>query len=110
MTKVDELKRMIAEARNVVAFTGAGISTESGIPDYRSPGGIWTKFRPIEFGEFMARQTGYAPCSEAAVAKLGTELLQELGIDFSKADRLVYKAQPPDKARWNEIWNEVKAA
>ncbi|MGE0851754.1 MAG: NAD-dependent deacetylase [Hyphomicrobiaceae bacterium] len=54
MTKVDELKRMIAEARNVVAFTGAGISTESGIPDYRSPGGIWTKFRPIEFGDFMA--------------------------------------------------------
>jgi NAD-dependent deacetylase len=54
MTKVDELKRMIAEARNVVAFTGAGISTESGIPDYRSPGGIWTKFRPIEFGEFMS--------------------------------------------------------
>ena len=54
MTKVDELKRMIADARNVVAFTGAGISTESGIPDYRSPGGIWTKFRPIEFGQFMA--------------------------------------------------------
>ena len=54
MTKVDELKRMIAEARNVVAFTGAGISTESCIPDYRSPGGIWTKFRPIEFGEFMS--------------------------------------------------------
>ena len=54
MTKVDELKRMIAEAENIVAFTGAGISTESGIPDYRSPGGIWTKFRPIEFGEFMS--------------------------------------------------------
>lgn len=54
MAKVDELQRMIAEAKNIVAFTGAGISTESGIPDYRSPGGIWTKFRPIEFGDFMA--------------------------------------------------------
>jgi NAD-dependent deacetylase len=54
MAKVDELKRMIAEARNIVGFTGAGISTESGIPDYRSPGGIWTKMRPIEFGDFMA--------------------------------------------------------
>src|SRR5215470_8872514 len=54
MAKVEDLKRMIAQAGNVVAFTGAGISTESGIPDYRSPGGIWTKMRPIEFGEFLA--------------------------------------------------------
>lgn len=56
MTKVDELKRLIAGTRRIVAFTGAGISTESGIPDYRSPGGIWTKFRPIEFGDFVASQ------------------------------------------------------
>jgi NAD-dependent deacetylase len=52
--KIDELKRMIAEAERIVAFTGAGISTESGIPDFRSPGGIWTKYRPIEFGDFLA--------------------------------------------------------
>jgi NAD-dependent deacetylase len=45
---------MIAAAGNVVAFTGAGISTESGIPDFRSPGGIWTKYKPIEFAEFLA--------------------------------------------------------
>jgi NAD-dependent deacetylase len=54
MSKVDQLKGMIAQAQNIVAFTGAGISTESGIPDYRSPGGIWTKYRPIDFGEFMS--------------------------------------------------------
>jgi NAD-dependent deacetylase len=54
MAQVDELKRMIGEAECIVAFTGAGISTESGIPDYRSPGGIWTRFRPIDFGDFMA--------------------------------------------------------
>ncbi len=47
------LARMISEARRVVIFTGAGISTESGIPDFRSPGGVWTKQTPIEFSDFM---------------------------------------------------------
>jgi NAD-dependent deacetylase len=45
---------MIAEADNIAAFTGAGISTESGIPDFRSPGGIWARYKPIEFGDFVA--------------------------------------------------------
>jgi NAD-dependent deacetylase len=54
MAKADHLRQMIADAESIVAFTGAGISTESGIPDYRSPGGIWTKHRPIEFGDFLA--------------------------------------------------------
>lgn len=54
MPKADQLRRMIADAENIVAFTGAGISTESGIPDFRSPGGLWTKYRPIEFGDFLA--------------------------------------------------------
>jgi NAD-dependent deacetylase len=50
---VARLARFFAEARSAVVFTGAGISTESGIPDFRSPGGIWTKYRPIDFGEFV---------------------------------------------------------
>jgi NAD-dependent deacetylase len=53
VSRVDELKRMISGARDIVAFTGAGISTESGIPDFRSPGGIWTKYQPIDFSDFM---------------------------------------------------------
>jgi NAD-dependent deacetylase len=53
---VAELKRLLAEAKRVVVFTGAGISTESGIPDFRSPGGIWTQMAPIYFDEFMASQ------------------------------------------------------
>ena len=56
MSDIDELKRMIDEARRIVAFTGAGISTESGIPDFRSPGGIWTKYQPIEFQDFLASE------------------------------------------------------
>jgi NAD-dependent deacetylase len=55
-TAVDRLRDMVEGAETVVAFTGAGISTECGIPDFRSPGGIWTKMRPIEFDDFLASQ------------------------------------------------------
>ena len=47
---------MIAEASIIVPFTGAGISTECGIPDFRSPGGLWTRNRPIPYDEFAASQ------------------------------------------------------
>jgi NAD-dependent deacetylase len=47
---------MLAEASAVVGFTGAGISTESGIPDFRSPGGIWTTSKPILFEAFLASE------------------------------------------------------
>lgn len=53
---VERLGDMIASARVIVPFTGAGISTECGIPDFRSPGGIWTRNRPIPFDEFVASQ------------------------------------------------------
>ncbi len=55
-TAVLALRELIEEARVIVPFTGAGISTECGIPDFRSPGGIWTKMRPIEFADFLANQ------------------------------------------------------
>ena len=55
-TAVARLRELVEEAAVAVAFTGAGISTECGIPDFRSPGGIWTKMRPIEFGDFLASQ------------------------------------------------------
>jgi len=51
------LARMIAESDRVVLFTGAGISTDSGIPDFRGPGGTWTRQAPIEFSEFMNSDT-----------------------------------------------------
>ena len=52
---VDDLVRLIDQSSNLVFFTGAGISTESGIPDFRSPGtGLWNKIKPIEFSDFVA--------------------------------------------------------
>ena len=53
---IRDFKDYIDRSSNIVIFTGAGISTESGIPDFRSPGGIWTKFKPIDFSEFMASE------------------------------------------------------
>jgi len=50
----EQLRDMVLAAQYTVAFTGAGISTECGIPDFRSPGGIWSKYRPIDFQTFMA--------------------------------------------------------
>ena len=47
------LAALLSPARRVVVFTGAGISTESGIPDFRSPGGIWTKMMPVEFKDYI---------------------------------------------------------
>ena len=55
-TAIATLRDLVEEARVIVPFTGAGISTECGIPDFRSPGGIWTKMRPIDFSDFMASQ------------------------------------------------------
>lgn len=52
--RVQELAALLAAATRVVAFTGAGISTESGIPDFRSPGGVWDKNRPIQYADFLA--------------------------------------------------------
>ena len=53
---VERLGDLIAAASSIVPFTGAGISTESGIPDFRSPAGLWTRNRPISFDEFIADQ------------------------------------------------------
>jgi NAD-dependent deacetylase len=51
---IAELTDLLRKARRAVIFTGAGISTESGIPDFRSPGGIWTKMMPVQFQDYVA--------------------------------------------------------
>lgn len=51
---IEQLKQLLATCERAVVFTGAGISTESGIPDFRSPGGIWSKHQPVDFSDFIA--------------------------------------------------------
>ncbi|HEY2658895.1 MAG TPA: Sir2 family NAD-dependent protein deacetylase [Caulobacteraceae bacterium] len=85
------LAELIQASRRMVVFTGAGVSTESGIPDFRSPGGVWSRMKPIYFQDFVASEdkrreawtrafsgvagwTGAAPNSgHLAVARLVTQ-------------------------------------
>jgi NAD-dependent deacetylase len=53
---LEEFAGRLRRTRQVVFFTGAGISTESGVPDFRSPGGIWTKYQPVYYDEFVASE------------------------------------------------------
>ncbi len=50
----ERLASALTAADRIVAFTGAGISTESGVPDFRSPGGVWSKMSPIYFQDFVS--------------------------------------------------------
>jgi NAD-dependent deacetylase len=55
MTDAERLAELLVSAgsRGTVVFTGAGVSTESGIPDFRSPGGIWTRYAPIDYADYL---------------------------------------------------------
>jgi NAD-dependent deacetylase len=53
---IAQIARLLAEAKRAIAFTGAGISTESGIADFRSPGGIWSRYQPVLFRDFLASE------------------------------------------------------
>jgi NAD-dependent deacetylase len=54
---VAELRQLLERSTRVVIFTGAGISTESGIPDFRSPGGVWSKTTPVYFDDFVSSES-----------------------------------------------------
>lgn len=57
--QVGRVARMISDAKKIVVFVGAGLSTESGIPDFRSPGGVWDKYDPedFDFQNFVAHES-----------------------------------------------------
>jgi NAD-dependent deacetylase len=53
MSDISQLAALLANSARTVVFTGAGMSTESGIPDFRSPGGVWSRIKPIDFHSFV---------------------------------------------------------
>jgi NAD-dependent deacetylase len=55
-----KLAAVLRQHRRIVALTGAGISVESGIPDFRSPGGLWERFDPMEYAHIRAFRTNPA--------------------------------------------------
>jgi len=73
LERIEQARELLLQADNVVAFTGAGISTESGISDFRSPGGIWERYRVVTYQEFVsdeAKRKGYW--------KMKSELFREM--------------------------------
>ena len=56
MSETERLSEFLRSANSILVFTGAGISTESGIPDYRSRGGLWDRFKPVTYREFLASE------------------------------------------------------
>ncbi len=65
---------LLRAAKNVVAFTGAGISTESGIADFRSPGGIWDRYRIVTYQEFLSSRE-----ARQEYWRMKNELIHEFG-------------------------------
>jgi NAD-dependent deacetylase len=53
---IDEFAAQLRRSHEIVFFTGAGISTESGVPDFRSPGGVWTRYQPVYFQDFISSE------------------------------------------------------
>jgi NAD-dependent deacetylase len=60
LDQIKLLAKKILKSQKTVAFTGAGISTESGIPDFRGPKGIWKRYKPIELSQFLHDKTARA--------------------------------------------------
>lgn len=91
--RIKKAARIICQSRSTIALTGAGISVESGIPDFRSSGGLWERFNPIEYGTIEAFQSNpekvwqmlqevshLLACARPNPAHQGLGRLQELGL------------------------------
>ena len=125
MEEIERLAQLIVEAKKIVVFTGAGISTESGIPDFRGPDGIWSKYDPEDFTiqKFLsspaARKTHWKMLTESGLiaeadpnaAHYATAELYQLGkldcVITQNVDNLHQKAGIP-KDRVFELHGNMK--
>ncbi|MCK5123857.1 MAG: Sir2 family NAD-dependent protein deacetylase [Dehalococcoidia bacterium] len=114
MEAIEQLAQLIIESKRTVVFTGAGISTESGIPDFRSPGGIWSRYDPEDFTiqKFlsgpaarkgiwkMSAESGLLTAAEPNPAHYAIAKLHNLGkldcVITQNIDNLHQKAGVPD--------------
>jgi len=71
--RIKEAVKLLNESSYITAFTGAGISTDSGIPDFRSPGGVWDRYRIVTYQEFLSSEQ-----ARAYYWKMKKEFTQEL--------------------------------
>ncbi|MCA9068771.1 MAG: Sir2 family NAD-dependent protein deacetylase [Planctomycetaceae bacterium] len=89
--EIERLVPWLMTAKSVVAFTGAGVSTESGIPDFRSPGGVWAKSQPVMYQDYV----------------VSVDAQQEYWRQKSEAHDSMFKAEPnvthKALARWEEL-------
>lgn len=88
---VRKITNWLSQSHHTVIFTGAGISTESGIPDFRSPGGVWSKYRTVYYDEFMG----------------SAEARHEYWRQKAEAHRDFAKAQPNDGHRVIAEWEKA---
>ena len=99
---LEELSRLIDTADRIVLFTGAGISTESGIPDFRSPGGVWSRMKPIYFQDFVAneerRREAWTRVFTGAAGWTGAAWSMERGVNRCPDPGRAHTAEPAGRA------------
>ena len=88
---IEEFQKLLDESEKIVFFTGAGISTESGIPDFRGPKGVWKTSQPIYFQDFIGSEEKRIESWERKFSSEGTFLSASPNIGHLKISEIMQK-------------------